>query len=114
MLDLPKVQQQLRDSGPVADLILVASDSAEISDHVSKWLRNCLTEKGSNVSTLVRLFNGPAVEDEIFEKMLGDRLSPIATGLDFFVHEIRGKEPWVRKVLRPKDPNDDGSEWRVE
>lgn len=104
VLELPEVQRQIRWAGTVADLIVIASESPEISGHISEWLRRCLAEPRSNASALVRLFDGPAEGHEELCETLGEHLNPIAAGLDFFMHEIRGHEGGLRKVLTPNYP----------
>lgn len=114
VLEMPEVQRQIRWAGTIADLIIIASESPEVSRRVSEWLRQCVTGKQSRASALVQLFDGPALGHEEFSEALGEHLEPIAAGLDFFMHEIKRNEPGVRKVLSPNYPAADGCEWRAE
>lgn len=87
VLEMPEAQQQASWAGQVADLIIIASQSGEVSQAVKEWLAKCVSEKPGTPSALVELFSD-SVTPESVQSDMREFLKPFATGVDFLVHEI--------------------------
>lgn len=86
VLGLPEVHQLAFSAGQTADLIIIASQTGQISSAVETWLQNCVAQKADHPSALVGLFRENSTRS--LQPAMREFLKPFATGVNFFVHEV--------------------------